>query len=370
MTTPPPEDIRPAFPRFGPAKAAVVWVRRNLFSSVPSALVTLGFLYLLYRFLPPFIDWAMLDATIAGSTRQACSGSGACWTFISVWLEQIAYGRFPADARWRIDTAAMILILVALPALFGRGRLRMFGLLGTFLIFPPIAAVLIVGVPGIRGLTPVDPGLLGGLALNITLSLVAGAASLPLGVLLALARRSGLPFVRLCAVAYIEFWRGIPLITVLFTALILLPLFLPADLSIPTLVRALIALTLFYAAYVAEVVRGGLQALPKGQTEAAHSLGLGYWKTTLLIILPQAIRLVIPGLVNTLIELFKDSTLVYIIGLFDILGVVALALRDIAWIGFSTEGYIFVGLLYFVFCYAMALYSRRLERRLHEGRQR
>jgi general L-amino acid transport system permease protein len=357
----PHEPSDPEPPEAGPGRKALEWTRRNLFSSVSSTLITVGFAYLLYLGLPRLIDWALLDATIGGTSREACRGGGACWTFISFWLNQIIYGRFPVDARWRIDMVAVLLVAFAVPALFGRHRTRALGLAGLFLVFPPIAGVLIVG--GVPGLARIDPGLLGGLALNITLAFAAGAASLPLGIMLALGRRSRLPFVRLCSVAYIEFWRGIPLITVLFTALVLMPLFLPRHLSISPLVRALVAITLFYAAYVAEVVRGGLQALPPGQTESANALGLSHWQTMFLVVLPQAIRLVVPGLVNTVIELFKDSTLVYVIGLFDVLGVISLALRDIAWIGYSTEGYVFVGFVYFSCCFAMSLYSRRLERR-------
>jgi general L-amino acid transport system permease protein len=220
---------------------------------------------------------------------------------------------------------------------------------------------------GLFGLSVVETHQWGGLMLTLVLALVGMVLSLPLGILLALGRRSQMPVVRAACVTYIELWRGVPLITVLFMASVMLPLFLPEGATLDKLLRAMIGIVLFQASYMAEVVRGGLQAIPKGQYEAAEALGLGYWQGIGLIILPQALKLVIPGIVNTFIALFKDTTLVLIIGLFDLLGIVQQAFADPNWLGYSVEGYLFAGLIYWAFCFSISRYSQALERELHRG---
>ena len=221
---------------------------------------------------------------------------------------------------------------------------------------------------GFLGLTRVETRQWGGLTLKLKNDTVGIAGALPLGILLALARRSSMPVVRILSVVFIEFWRGVPLITVLFMSSVMLPLFMTEGTSIDKLIRALVGVVLFQSAYVAEVVRGGLQALPIGQTEAAESLGLGYWKTQGLVILPQALKMVIPGLVNTIIALFKVTSLVIIIGLFDLFSSVQQATVDPAWLGMSTEGYVFAAAVYWIFCFSMSRYSQHLEKRFHTGR--
>ena len=206
--------------------------------------------------------------------------------------------------------------------------------------------------------------------LTLLLATVGMVGALPIGIVLALGRRSNMPIVKSFCVIFIEFWRGVPLITVLFMASVMLPLFLPSDMSVDRLVRALIGLTLFQSAYMAEVIRGGLQAIPKGQEEAAAALGMTYWKRMGLIILPQALKMMIPGIVNTFISLFKDTTLVMIIGLFDLLGIVQAALADSRWLGFSLEGYVFAAFMFWIFCFSMSRYSQYLERKLHTGHKR
>jgi general L-amino acid transport system permease protein len=241
--------------------------------------------------------------------------------------------------------------------------------LGLTLVFgyPVLAYVLFYG--GWFGLTVVETHRWGGLMLTLVLAVVGMVLSLPLGILLALGRRSQMPVVRAACVTYIELWRGVPLITVLFMASVMLPLFLPEGVTLDKLLRAMIGIVLFQAAYMAEVVRGGLQAIPKGQYEAAEALGLDYWQGMGLIILPQALKLVIPGIVNTFIALFKDTTLVLIIGLFDLLGIVQQAFADPKWLGYSVEGYLFAGLVYWAFCFSMSRYSQALERELHRGHE-
>jgi general L-amino acid transport system permease protein len=233
------------------------------------------------------------------------------------------------------------------------------------LVFPVVAFYLLSG--GAFGLVEVDTHLWGGLSLTLVLAVVGIAASLPFGILLALGRQSEMPIVKAFSVVFIEVWRGVPLITVLFMASVMLPLFFPEEMNFDKLIRALIGITMFQSAYMAEVVRGGLQAIPKGQYEAADSLGLGYWKKMVLIVLPQALKLMIPGIVNTFIALFKDTSLVLIIGLFDLLAIVQAASNDPKWIGFSVEGYVFVGFVFWLFCFAMSRYSQYLEKKLQTG---
>jgi general L-amino acid transport system permease protein len=237
----------------------------------------------------------------------------------------------------------------------------------TILVYPIIAFVLFYGG---MGLPVVETNQWGGLMLTLILATIGMFFALPFGIILALGRRSAMPIPKLLSVMFIELWRGVPLITVLFMSSVMLPLFMPEDLRIDKLVRALIGISLFQSAYMAEVIRGGLQALPKGQQEAADALGLSYWQAMFLIILPQALKTVIPGIVNTFIELFKDTTLVLIIGLMDQLAIIQAAFTDTKWLGFSVEGYVFAGLIYWIFCFSMSQYSQHLERKLHTGHKR
>ncbi|MFQ5533747.1 MAG: amino acid ABC transporter permease [Sphingomonadales bacterium] len=338
-------------------RRAAGWIRVNLFSTPFNAALTVLALYVVYVVAAPLFAWAIVDAHFIGEDRTACGSDGACWVFVRARLGQFIYGFYPEAERWRANLALALFVMAAIPAMRRRGRF----VLILFLGFPIVAGVLLAG--GWFGLEPVPTSLWGGLMLTLVIAVTGIFGSLPLGILLALGRRSDLPVVRALCVAFIELWRGVPLITVLFMASVMLPLFLPEGVSVDKLVRALVGVALFSSAYVAEVVRGGLQAIPRGQYEAARALGLGYWRMMGLVILPQAVRIVIPGLVNTFISLFKDSTLVLIIGLFDVLGIVQAAATDPAWLGFAAEGYVFAGLVFWVFCFTMSRYSRRLEGR-------
>ncbi len=343
----------------------VGWLRANLFSSPVNVGFTLFALYVIYVMVPPVIQWAFIDADWTGETRDACSREGACWVFIKVWFRQLMYGRYPVEEIWRINTAYVI-ALVGMGLLFVPG-FRWKPWVGLFLLvgFPIIAFFLFVGDS--FGLPEVETPLWGGMFLTLVIGGVGIIASLPIGVVLALGRRSHMPVVRALCVAFIELWRGVPLITVLFMASVMFPLFLPEGMNFDKLIRALLGVMFFSAAYMAEVVRGGLQALPRGQYEAAQSLGLNYWKMMGLIILPQALKMVIPGIVNTFIGLFKDTTLVLIIGLFDFLGMVQLAGTNPDWLGFSVEGYVFTAFGFWIFCFSMSRYSQHLEKKLHTG---
>ena len=346
----------------------LAWMRENLFSSPLNAALTLIGLYLLYLAVPPVINWMFLGADWEGNGPEACTGGGACWVFLRVRLYQFLYGFYPEAEIWRVHLGFGLLVALMAPLFVrqvpGKAWLAGFLLLG----YPLIAFGLFYG--GVLGLEVVETEKWGGLMLTLILAVVGIVAALPGGVLLALGRRSEMPVVKALSVAFIELWRGVPLITVLFMASVMLPLFLPEGVSFDKLLRALIGIILFQSAYMAEVVRGGLQAIPRGQYEAAEALGLSYWKTMGLVVLPQALKLVIPGIVNTLIALFKDTTLVLIIGLFDLLAIIQSAFADPKWLGYALEGYVFAGLVFWAFCFGMSRYSQHLERRLQTGHHR
>jgi general L-amino acid transport system permease protein len=336
------------------------WIRRNLFGSPVDTALTLLILWGLWLALRPLAEWALLDAHWRGQGRDACAGGGACWVFIRARLGQFVYGFYPAAERWRVDAGFALAALAAVPLFLPRMRHRgLHACLGVPAAFV-VAGLLFSG--GVFGLVPVETGRWGGLMLTVVVAVTGIAASFPFGILLALARRSSMPVIRALAVVFIEFWRGVPLVTVLFMASVMLPLFLPDGVDVNKLLRALIGIALFASAYMAEVVRGGLQAIPRGQYEAASALGLGYWRTAGLIILPQALRHVIPGIVGSFIALFKDTTLVLIIGLFDFLGIIQAALTDSQWLGLALEGYVFAAAVYWVFCFGMSRLSARIER--------
>jgi general L-amino acid transport system permease protein len=351
-----PPDLPPPIATVG----VLGWLRNNLFSSFFNTILTFFSLYLLYIIIPPIVQWAFVNADWFGESSDACTSGGACWVFISVRFGQFMYGFYPADEYWRVNLAFILLVVLIMALLIvpKKGWLSIFTLLG----YPIIAFFLFYG--GVFGLEVVETSQWGGLMLTLILATVGIVLSLPLGVLLALGRRAdNMPVVKSLCIVFIEFWRGVPLITVLFMASVMLPLFLPEGVNFDKLLRAVIGIVLFQSAYMAEVVRGGLQAIDKGQYEAAEALGFGYWKSTRLIILPQALKLVIPGIVNTFIGLFKDTTLVLIIGLFDLLAVVQAAFADAHWLAYAVEGYVFVAVVYWVFCFGMSRYSQHLEAR-------
>ncbi len=344
------------------------WLRANLFSSwFNSALTFLG-LYIIYLVVVPLLDWAILRADWSGDSREACSSGGACWVFVRIRFEQFMYGLYPSSEYWRINLVAGLMVATMAWLTVPRIPYKRYGVVFALFFFPVITAQLIGG--GNFGLSEVETTRWGGLTLTLILAAAGIVAAFPLGILLALGRRSQMPIVRAFSVAYIELWRGVPLITVLFMSSVMLPLFLPEGVNFDKLLRALIGITLFQAAYIAEVVRGGLQAIPQGQYEAADALGLSYWKKMGLVILPQALKMVIPGIVNTFNELFKDTTLVLIIGLLDLLAIIQAALEDPKWLGYSIEGYLFAATVFWIFCFGMSRYSLAIERRLHTGHRR
>lgn len=365
------QDFTP--PRAAPAndKAIIGWIIDRYFSTIGNSILTIAGLTILYLVLVPLIDFFFLSAVWSGTDRTAClaSETGACWAYVKAKFGQFIYGRYPIDERWRVDIVFYSGLLALIPLLIPQVPGKLWNTLFLLIIYPVAAFILLTG--GVFRLEPVPTTEWGGLLVTLVVAVTGISAAFPLGILLALGRQSERPIIRIFCIAFIEFWRGVPLITILFMSSVLLPLFLPDGVDIDKLLRALIGVTLYSAAYNAEVVRGGLQAIPRGQYEAAKALGLGYWRMMIFVILPQALKHVIPGLVNNFIALFKDSTLVLIIGLFDLLGIAQQSFTDTNWVTpvTSLTGYAFVGFVFWIFCFAMSRYSLFIEQRLNKEKR-
>lgn len=434
---------KPSAPPPASTIGVVGWMRANLFSSVPNALLTLLGAYVTFVFFQAIINWALIDAVWEAKNRRECldlvGRSGACWPGVAAWIPNLMYGLYPKDQAWRINLGGLVLLAWAVPLWLpgvrskvgiGLSLVLLFPMLGsylflggdkglawTLLIAVGLAAFLWVWLTTLTEMTTGQPfgafiaqrlgagddearatllrrvayGVLyavallavsqwqlrevstrfwGGLFLTVVISGFGITFSLPAGVLLALGRRSKMPLISMFATAFIELFRSVPLITILFMFNTMLPLFLPEGVEVNRLLRAIVAVCLFASAYMAEIVRGGLQAIPKGQYEAAAAVGLGFWQSTSLIVLPQALRIMIPTIVGNFIGLFKDTTLVSIIGLFDLLSMARAVGEDTTWLGMFIEPFFFITLIYFVVCFAMSQYSINLERRLGTGQRR
>ena len=338
----------------------------NFNSSNFNAVLTLLVLFALIKYIPPLLNWFFFDADFSGSTKEDCTSEGACWVFIKVWFNRFVYGMYPDGEQWRINTAFLLLFLLVGASFFSPAKYKKYLILFLLFVYPIIGLKLISG--GEFGLKYVETGAWGGLSLTFIVSAFALILCFPVGMFLALGRRSNLPAIKYSSIGFIELWRGVPLITVLFMSAVMFPMFLPDGTYVDKLIRVLIAITLFEAAYMAEVIRGGLQALPKGQYEAAKSLGMGYWRMHFLIILPQALKLVIPGIANTFLALVKDTPLIFVVGLLELAGMVNLAKTNPKWLGMAMEGYVFAGLVFWIICYAMSRYSQNLEKKLSTER--
>jgi general L-amino acid transport system permease protein len=349
-------------------------LRANLFSSPGNIALTLLCVLFIAWVLPPLVRFFLIDAVWSGGDREACLSSpalphpGACWAFVRVWFSYFVYGFYPAGERWRVDVFFLALAFAIAWASWLSAPRRDLGAVYFFIVLPILSFFLLHGAPVI-GLAVVPTTLWGGMLVTVVVSAVGMVLSLPLGILLALARRSDLPVVKMVAVGFIEFVRGVPLITVLFMASVMLPLFVPEPLAPDKLMRALVGVALFASAYMAEVVRAGLAAVPRGQYEAARALGFTYWPMMALVILPQALRATLPNIVNTFVGLFKDTTLVFIVGIFDFLRTIEAARADPKWAApnIPVTGYAFAALFYFICCYCMSRYARGVEARLTRG---
>ncbi len=339
---------------------------KNVNSTTFNAILTLLIIFILFKYTPPLLDWLLFDADFRGSTKEDCTSDGACWVFIKVWFKRFMYGMYPNPEQWRINTAFFILFALVGAAFFVPPKYKKYIILFMLFIYPIIGIKLISG--GIFGLKWIETGAWGGLSLTLIVSAFALILCFPIGMFLALGRRSELPVIKYSSIGFIEIWRGVPLITVLFMSAVMFPMFLPDGTYMDKLMRVVIAITLFEAAYMAEVIRGGLQALSRGQYDAAKSLGMGYWRMHFFVILPQALKLVIPGIANTFLALVKDTPLIFVVGLLELAGMIGLAKTNPKWLGMAIEGYVFAGLVFWVICYAMSRYSQRLEKRLSTER--
>jgi general L-amino acid transport system permease protein len=350
------EELRPPVTQIG----VIGWARHNLFNGVFNSILTLVTLFFLGKVVPPLFRWALIDSAWH-TTGQACrQAAGACWSIISMNYRFILFGFYPYEQQWRPFLAMMILfglLFYSRDRTHWKKSLAYAWIIGLFTM-----GLLMKG--GIFGLSSVESTQWGGLPLTLILAVFGLTAAYPLGVILALGRRSKMPGVKVLCILYIELIRGVPLISLLFMSSIILPLFLPEGITINKILRAQVAIILFTSAYIAEVVRGGLQGMSRGQYEAAESIGLNYYLTMRLVILPQALKIVIPPTVSQLISAFKDTSLVVIIALFDLLKTTQSVLSNPEWMGFSREAYVFVAILYFLGCFSMSNYSRKLEREL------
>ena len=348
------------------------WARAHLFGSIFDALLTAFGLFLLGWIAWTVLDFALFRAVWSAKDGETCraEGVGACWPYVEAYWKQFVYGRYPAEERWRPTLVFAIFAATLIPLAMPKVPYKRANVIA-FLVGMPIASYFLL-TGGVFGLEPVETTLWGGLLVTLIVSVVGIVCSLPLGILLALGRRSKLPIIKTLCIVTIEFWRGVPLITVLFMASNMLPLFMPEGMEVDKLLRALIGVAIFTSAYLAETIRGGLQAIPKGQYEGAMALGLGYWQMMGLIVMPQALKLVIPGIVNSFISLFKDTTLVLIVSIFDLLGMIQASLADPVWISPVTgkTGYLVAAVTFWVFCFGMSRYSQWMERRLATGHKR
>ena len=397
-------------------------LNKNINTNNFNAILSLIIIFVVIKSLPPLLSWFFIDANFSGDSKDACTGSGACWAYIKTWFNRFMYGMYPNAEQWRINLSFISLAFLGSVGFFASEKLKKYLTLYYVVIYPIIAFLfifffisggpiffdfsygiiaavisIIVGffIPNkfkmyyfiivpitiyillkyvffyeelielgkLEALEWVETGAWGGLSLTFIVSFFCLIFCFPIGLFLSLGRRSDLPIIKYISIGFIEFWRGVPLITVLFMSSVMFPMFLPEDMFIDKLVRVIIAISLFEAAYVAEVIRGGLQALPRGQYDAAKSLGMGYWKMHILVILPQALKLVIPGIANTFLALVKDTPLIFVVGLLEIVGMLNLAKTNPDWLGFAMEGYVFASIVFFIICYAMSKYSYNLEQK-------
>ena len=341
---------------------------KAMFGTPLNAAISIAMLALFATLLPAIYRWGIVTGTLAGADRKACTEGGACWVFLRIRWHDLMYGSYPPAEAWRVKFAAVLLVI------FGGGSFmkanpwrRQFVML-LCLLFPIAGGLLIIG--GLPGLPYIETRFWGGLMLNVILAFIAVAGAVPLGLFLAESRRAKDPTVRMLATGFIELWRAAPLVTVLFMGIFILPFVMPHGFELNKFVSVATALVLFNSAYMAEAIRGGLQAVPRGQFQAAEALGLGFWQSRWLVIWPQALRMSVPSIVNTAIDLFKDTSLVIIVGLFDMLGAAQQAARDPQWLGLAAEGYVFVASVFFVICFILSTMSKMIESELDPNRRR
>ncbi len=357
----------PARPAPVKTEGLMAWIRSNLFGNAGTSLGTLLVGAVLLAVVPRFISWAFINAVWSGDFEACHTAAGACWAVVGEKYRIIIFGRYPFEEQWRPLVATVLLL-----ALLVGSCMRMFWKAWLGLAWIAVLAFFFtVMYGGVLGLSRVETDRWGGLPLTLILASLSMAMAFPIALVIALGRRSALPAIRSVCTIYVELIRGVPLVSVLFMASFMFPLLMPQGFSIDVLIRVFAGITLFAAAYMAEVIRGGLQAIPKGQIEAAATLGLSYWQTQRKIVLPQALALVVPGIMNSFISTFKDTSLVTIVSLYELTGAMSLALNsDANWRPFKIEGYLFIALIYFVCCFSMSRYSQWIEKQVNKNKQR
>ncbi|MDE2418750.1 MAG: amino acid ABC transporter permease [Burkholderiales bacterium] len=357
----------PARPAPVKTEGLVAWIRTNLFGDIRTSIGTLVIGAALLYILPPFLKWAFINAIWAKDYDACHTAAGACWGVVAEKFRIIIFGRYPFEEQWRplVATTALLGLLIA-------SCMRAFWKSWLAILWIAVLAFFFtVMYGGILGLSRVETDRWGGLPLTILLASLSMSMAFPIALVIALGRRSTLPAIRSVCTIYVELIRGVPLISVLFMASFMFPLLMPQGFNIDVLVRVLAGITVFAAAYMAEVIRGGLQAIPKGQVEAAATLGLSYWQTQRKIVLPQALAMVVPGIMNNFISTFKDTSLVTIVSLYELTGAMSLALNsDANWRPFKIEGYLFIALIYFAFCFSMSRYSQWIEKQVNKSKLR
>ncbi len=346
----------------------IAWLKTNLFSSFFNTLTTLLISTALIAVIPDVFDWLFFSANWVGTTQDDCVKDGACWVFISAWSQQIFYGSYPVSEIWRVNLSLVLLAFVITCSFILPVHLRNKVSIPAYLTLPFICLLFLEG--SYLGLEPVSTDLWGGFTLNVLIAAASIIIAFPLGFLWALGRQSPMPFARSVSVTCIEFFRGTPILALFFMGSVMLPLFFPADMSVDKLLRVWIILVLFMAAYMAEVFRSGFQAIPKGQYEAADSIGLGYWQKTLLIIFPQVIKVSMPNILATFIMVFKNTVFLLVIAVPEMLQVIMSALSNSNWLGgHAIEGYLFVGFTFWVSCFSMSLLATSIEKKLDTSHQ-
>ncbi|GGY53820.1 amino acid ABC transporter permease [Bacterioplanes sanyensis] len=361
-------EPKPSQPAPVTAAGPIAWLRNNLFAGPLNSITTLVIVAFFLWAIPPLLDWLLWSADFSGTTQQDCTSSGACWVFIQAWSQQLFYGSFPDTEIWRINLTLVLLALVLSSPYWLPHHLRNRLDLALLVIFPFVAIAILDG--RILGLEYVSTDFWGGFSLNLLLASASIILGMPLGFLWALGRRSNMPMARSISVILIEFFRGVPVLALFFMGSVMLPLFFPEGTNVDKLLRVWIVLTLFMAGYMAEVYRGGFQAIPNGQYEASAALGLSYWQTTLLVILPQVIKVSMPNILATSIMLFKNTTFLLIIGIFEVLSTAQTALTNSNWLGgYATEAYLFVGVVYWICCFGMSRVAANIEKKLDTSHQ-
>lgn len=364
------KDFQTIAPQPAPIKSVgiIAWMRANLFSSIPNSLTTLAVLSALLYSIPKLLDWAIFSADWTGTTEKDCSKEGACWVFVRAWSQQLIYGSYPGDQIWRINLTLLLLLAVIVMSFTLPKHIRLKASVSGFLLLPFIGIAILDG--RILGLPHVSTDLWGGFSLNVLMAAASIIVAFPFSFLWALGRRSEMPFIRSVSVIFIEFFRGVPVLSLFFMGSVMLPLFFAEGTNVDKLVRVWIVLIFFMSGYMAEVFRGGFQAIPSGQYEAADSLGLSYWQKTLLIILPQVIKVSMPNILATFVMLFKNTTFLLIIGIPEVVQTLQTALSNSYWLGgHAVEGYLFVFAVFWVSCFSMSVLARRIESQLDTNKR-